>query len=184
MPLFLLSLGFYCWAWCHMVWNILSASLGQFSWLCPLPTSSLPRDYWSFVGRGKKEDWRDRLDSVKVLLSSDQNTGVFSTLFYLEIQRTALWGLLWGKLISSQSDPVLTQITETNLKFKHRPSCMPSCTLSPNINFKSGFFSVPFCIFSAVPFICLLKANALCPTIQIFNIKQLRENISVTLYLS
>ena len=33
---------FMYWTWCHMARNIALASLGQLSWLCPLPTSCAP----------------------------------------------------------------------------------------------------------------------------------------------
>jgi len=39
-------------AWCHMVWNIPSATLGQLFWLCSHPAScALPR--WQSIGSWK-----------------------------------------------------------------------------------------------------------------------------------
>lgn len=35
----LLDMSLYCWAWCHMVWNISLVSLDQLSKLCHLPAS-------------------------------------------------------------------------------------------------------------------------------------------------
>lgn len=88
------SLSSWCWAWCHMIWGIPFTSLGQLSWLCPLPGSGSPRAYWPL--------WR----SVPALLSSTQNVDVLSTSFQQKFQSTALWELLWGKLTPSQTDPI------------------------------------------------------------------------------
>ena len=53
-----------------------------------------------------EEGWKDGLDAVSALLCSSQNTGVLSTHFQPQIQSTALWGLLWGKLTPSQPDSI------------------------------------------------------------------------------
>lgn len=49
--------------------------------------------------------WRARLSAVPALLGKSQNTGVRSGLLWLQVQSTALYGLLWGNLTPPQSEP-------------------------------------------------------------------------------
>lgn len=54
-PLFLLlSLIFYCWAHCHVVWDIASVDLDQLSQLCALPTFCSLLAYSLGVGREER----------------------------------------------------------------------------------------------------------------------------------
>ena len=54
-PLFLLlHPAFYCWAWCHMAWDMPLLSWGLLCWLCPLPASCAPPAPWP-VGWGEKQ---------------------------------------------------------------------------------------------------------------------------------
>ena len=45
------------WAWCHMVWNIPLASLGQLSWLCPIPASRAPPAFLLAGHKKLKNPW-------------------------------------------------------------------------------------------------------------------------------
>jgi len=53
LPFLLLSSSFYCWVWCHMVWNTPLVSWGQLSQLCPLPAVCGPPAY-SLAGQHKQ----------------------------------------------------------------------------------------------------------------------------------
>ena len=95
-----------CWAWHHVEENVPLASLGQLSYLCPLPASHA-------TGRPgqcekPKNPW---------LSSNNKNISMLSTLLSSQIQNTALHQLLERKLTLSQ------------LKPGHPPS-LPFCRLN------------------------------------------------------
>lgn len=49
---------------CHMMWNIPLGSLGQLSWLCPVPRSCPPSAYW----------WEGTVGDTPVMLSQQTPT--------------------------------------------------------------------------------------------------------------
>lgn len=69
-----------------MVQNILLASLGWLSWLCPLST-------FCCVRAGKRES----LNTKQALLRNGQNIVLLSTLFWSQIQYATLYRHLWKK---------------------------------------------------------------------------------------
>lgn len=86
-PLLLVSLSFYCWAGCHMVWSISFTSLGQLSWLCALQALAHPKP----TGL-----------CAPALLRSGQNMGVLSACskYRYKAQRAAM-----GKTNTIQARP-------------------------------------------------------------------------------
>lgn len=90
-PFLLLSLSFICWAQCHVVWNIPSASWGQLFWQCP-HTTSCPFPAYLVLGMQGRE--KESLDSMQAVFSR----GMLSTLFKPQVQSSAPYRLWWGKL--------------------------------------------------------------------------------------
>lgn len=87
----------YCWTWHNKVWDVSSASLGQLSWLCPIPApDSLPTSSW----QGSTRRWKV-LGSVQTLLCNTY-ISMLSPLVSSKIQNTALCEPLWRKLSLSQ----------------------------------------------------------------------------------
>lgn len=78
---------------CHTLQNIPLDSLGQLSWLCPVPRSRPPSAHW----------WEGDAGGTAVMLS--QQTPTCYQLLYSYQYRAQHWGLLWGELISPQPDP-------------------------------------------------------------------------------
>lgn len=92
-----------CFAELDVIWYGRSLRLAWVS--CPgYVTSQLPAHLQptGFLGGAV---CRDGPDAVRVLLSSSQNASGYQHLSSYQIQSTALWGLLWGKLTLSQPDP-------------------------------------------------------------------------------
>ena len=78
-----------------------------------LPTSSL------LAMRGEGVLWRDSIDTVRALLSSNQNISVLSAPFWLQTQSTALWGPLWGKSTPSQPDSTQSCVPVPSVQLTH-----------------------------------------------------------------
>lgn len=85
---------FYCWAWCHMAWNISLTSWGQLSWLSPFPASFLLT---------RMAEW----ETENVLTLCNQCSTKAKTLMYDQpyffslVWNTELYGLMWGRKHSS-----------------------------------------------------------------------------------
>lgn len=86
-----------------MAWNIPSVTLCQLSQLCPLPTicSTQPTHFW---GWGVEQ-----VLTICTQLNNSQITGVFSTLFQLQMQNTAPYRLPRKKVSSAQPDSIQSQ---------------------------------------------------------------------------
>ena len=86
-----------CSAWPHMVWNTPLASLGQLSWVCPLPAPAAPL---ACPLAGQSEKLKSPWLSVSTALQQLKHQHVINTLFIL-IQNIAQYQLLGGKLTLS-----------------------------------------------------------------------------------
>lgn len=88
-----------------MVWSIFLVTLGHLSWLCSLPRCCLLP---SLLVRGGSRGYS--FDVVRTLFSSSWNTSVLSTIFWLPIQNTALWELLWENYLRFRSFTMWQQL--------------------------------------------------------------------------
>lgn len=91
----------YCLAWRQMVWNIHLASLGQLSWVCPLPAPAAP-PACSLAGQSEKP--KSPWPGVNTALQQLKHQHVISALLIL-IQNIAPYQLLGGKLTLSWLEP-------------------------------------------------------------------------------
>ena len=86
----------YCLAWCQVVWNTPLASLGQLSWVCPLPAPAAP-PACSLAGQSEKP--KSPWPGVNTALQQLKHQHVISALLIL-IQNIAPYQLLWGNINS------------------------------------------------------------------------------------
>jgi len=105
-PLFLLlSLRFYCWAWCHMVWNIPLVSLGGLSWLCILPNSCPPPAL--LIGSQGAGRLRDRKSwcCARTVQQQPKHCCIINTILTTNTKHSTTLAVV-QKLIPSQPDSV------------------------------------------------------------------------------